>query len=237
MPAIDNPNSFDATLPGQLAILRKQVKDLSVNSVYSPSLWHVGTGGLIVDGTTVLTGATTLTGGVAGPVAATGAVSGSSVSSSGNVSATGQVISTGVIQSPGSRANTLGTWVALQIDPSGNLGLAPSTVRVKQDFRPVELSDEVKALLTVALVEFRYIEHVDILGDDTPYHLSGIAEYFEAIGLGRYIYRDADGKVGGIQIDRLVLPLIATVQELHSQLKADRSRLDGLEARLKAAGL
>lgn len=80
MPAIDDPMGMAASIPGQLADLKRVVKDLSVNRTFSPNLFAVGAGGLTV------AGPTTLTGGVAGPVAATGQLSGAGLSiTSGNM--------------------------------------------------------------------------------------------------------------------------------------------------------
>ena len=92
MPAVDDPFSIAASLPGQLATLKAQVKDLSVNRTQSPSILTVGAGGitdlgaLAVTGLTTLSSAVTLGGGVTGPVAATGAISGTTITGTGAIS-------------------------------------------------------------------------------------------------------------------------------------------------------
>ena len=70
------------------------------------------------------------------------------------------------------------------------------------------------------MVEFRYIDHVRKYGDEAPVMLGSIAEYFPTIGLGRYVSRNSDGEVDGIQYAELVKPLIATIQHLNARLKA-----------------
>ena len=102
MPAVDDPFSIAASLPGQLATLKAQVKDLSVNRTQSPSILTVGAGGitdlgtLAVTGLTTLSSAVTLGGGVAGPVAATGALSGTTITGTGAISGA-SVAATGAI--------------------------------------------------------------------------------------------------------------------------------------------
>jgi len=247
MPAVDDPFSIAASLPGQLATLKAQVKDLSVNRTQSPSILTVGAGGitdlgaLAVTGLTTLSSAVTLGGGVTGPVAATGALSGTTVAAtgaltgasvvvtgaassatsavSGNSTVGGSMSATVGLASSGARANILTTWIAAQLDPSGNLGIVSSSATVKQDFTPADMSPEVAGILQASMVEFRYIDHVEKYGDEAPVMLGSIAEYFPTIGLGRYVSRNSDGEVDGIQYAELVKPLIATIQHLNARLK------------------
>ena len=123
------------------------------------------------------------------------------------------------LASSGARANILTTWIAAQLDPSGNLGIVSSSATVKQDFTPADMSPEVAGILQASMVEFRYIDHVEKYGDEAPVMLGSIAEYFPTIGLGRYVSRNSDGEVDGIQYAELVKPLIATIQHLNARLK------------------
>jgi len=247
MPAVDDPFSIAASLPGQVAALAKAVKDLSVNRTFSPNVLTVGAGGLTdlgplaVTGPSALNGAVTFGAGVTGPVAATGALSGTTVAAtgaltgasvvvtgaassatsavSGNSTVGGSMSATVGLASSGARANILTTWIAAQLDPSGNLGIVSSSATVKQDFTPADMSPEVAGILQASMVEFRYIDHVEKYGDEAPVMLGSIAEYFPTIGLGRYVSRNSDGEVDGIQYAELVKPLIATIQHLNARLK------------------
>jgi hypothetical protein len=238
-----SPGSITNSVPDPDEAIRLQ-RDTQRNaqeqaSARSLQQSQIGAGGLLISGGGSLTiqapGTLNVAGGVlnsGGSIAAvtditaggtlTGAalhVTGNS-QIDGNETVNGTVVGTAGVTSPGARALTLGTWVALQIDPSGRLGLAPSSVRYKQDFRAVDITPEVSAIYEAALVEFRYTEHVDEVGDDAIWQLGVIAEYFEAIGLGRWVYRNLDGEVDGVQIERLTIPLIATVQDLNRRVSA-----------------
>ena len=231
MPAVDDPFGIAASLPGQLKTLRDQVKDLSVNRTFSPATFTVGAGGLTVLGPSALNGAVTFGAGVNGPVAATGALSGASVAVTGAASSAtsavtgnstvgGSMSATVGLASSGARSNILSSWIGAQLDPSGNLGIVSSSAAVKQDFTPTDMSTEVAGILQASMVEFRYIDHVRKYGDEAPVMLGSIAEYFPTIGLGRYVSRNSDGEVDGIQYAELVKPLIATIQHLNARLKA-----------------
>lgn len=212
MPSVDNPNSFAASLPGQIAQLRKDLKDLSANSVYSPSTWHVGAGGLIVDGTSALTGATTLTGGVTGPLAATGAVSaGADVVAAGNVTATagnitataGIVTGTGGIISADARSRTGGSGLAgLWADSSGRFQINPSSIRFKTD---IEVWNANPArLLQLRSVMYRLLSQPA----DAAKQPGFIAEELLALGFPEFIFYNADNQVEGINYDRMVVVLL-----------------------------
>ena len=165
-------------------------------------------------------GATVAAGAIsAASVAVTGAASSATNSVSGNSTVGGSMSATVGLASSGARANILTTWIAAQLDPSGNLGIVSSSATVKQDFTPADMSPEVAGILQASMVEFRYIDHVEKYGDEAPVMLGSIAEYFPTIGLGRYVSRNSDGEVDGIQYAELVKPLIATIQHLNARLK------------------
>ena len=124
MPAIDDPFSIAASLPGQMATLKAQVKDLSVNRTQSPSILTVGSGGLTVLGTSALNGAVTFGAGVTGPVAATGALSGASVTVSGAIA--GGAISGASVAVTGAATSATVTTTG-DITSNGNLN-TPGTL-------------------------------------------------------------------------------------------------------------
>lgn len=146
------------------------------------------------------------------------------VSVAGTLSVTGQS-SLGPIKSPYSRAHTVTSGYANAYwDGNGDSGVNVSSIAYKQDVAPAELSAEVQALLSLALVRFRYISAVEEYGDAAPVELGTIAEYVESIGLGEWVFRDAEGVVQGISYERLTIPLIAVVQNLDQRLKALEAR-------------
>jgi hypothetical protein len=111
-------------------------------------------------------------------------------------------------------------YVSVYCDSSGRLGNVPSARRFKQDIHPVVLTEEVQGILHAALVNYRYIAAVEEYGDDAPVEQGMIAEDIEDLGLGGYVSHDAEGTVHGINYERLVIPLIATVQALDARLRA-----------------
>jgi len=157
-------------------------------------------------------------------VANPGAIAPSSVSALGGVSgATGNFPT--AITSLGARSTTLTTGFANgYIDSAGRFGVVPSSVKVKQDIVPAHMDGEVAALLRMALVDYRYIASVKELGDAAPVERGSLAEYLVAIGLGRYVSRNAAGDVDGINYERLTIPLVAVVQQLDARVRALEER-------------
>lgn len=151
-------------------------------------------------------------------IANPGAITPSSVTVSGSSAF-------GPINSGYSRGHTvLSGYANAYWDGNGDAGVNVSSVVYKQDVSGVVLDAEVKAILSLALVKFRYIAAVEEYGDEAPIELGAIAEYVEAVGLGEWVFRDSEGEVQGISYERLTIPLIAVVQSLDKRLKA----LEGL---------
>jgi hypothetical protein len=157
-------------------------------------------------------------------VANPGAIAPSSVSALGGVSGATGNFPTG-LTSLGARSTTLTTGFANgYIDSAGRFGVVPSSVTVKQDIVPAHMESEVTALLRMALVDYRYIASVEELGAAAPVERGSLAEYLVAIGLGRYVSRNAEGDVDGINYERLTIPLVAVVQHLDARLRALEER-------------
>lgn len=160
------------------------------------------------------------------------------VNTTGNVDMDGNINLGGDLYTPHGRATPVTTsYVSAYLNSDGRLGATASSVVYKRDFIPADTADVVKAILAVSLIRFHYIEAVERLGDDAPVELGGIAEYFASVGLSEYVFNNADGEPMGINYERLSIPLIAVVQQLHADGKARDIRMDKLEARLTAAGL
>jgi hypothetical protein len=139
----------------------------------------------------------------------------------GTISATGLATFNAGINSTDVRSRVVSSSIAaVWIDGTGRIGISSSSVNGKRDIAPVDLAEEVDALLKLALVEFRRDHDVEELGDDAPVEVGTIAEYAEALGLNRFIYRDDQGAVQGVNYERLTIPLIATVQHLNERITA-----------------
>ena len=259
MPAVDDPFSIAASLPGQVAKLAQAVKDLSVNRTFSPAIFTVGAGGLTDLGPLAVTGATTLTGGVTGTVAATGALSGASlavgaggiaggaitgasvavtgastsatVTTSGNVSASGQVISTGIMQSPGSRAYNV-------VAAGGFVGTWQD-VNGNFGFNPsgVEFKQDFQPAplddITNAVLHLALLRYRYI----SEVRRLGDAAPWRVGTIAQYMEQGPLAEwvtitTSGAVInwEQFAVPLVATVQSIDARLKS-------VEARLKAAGL
>lgn len=154
------------------------------------------------------------------------------------IHSTGRGTFDGGVTSADVRARTITSgYAAAWVDAGGVFGCTTSSVRHKQDIRSVDMSPEVAAMYQAALIEFRYIVDVAENGDLAEWQIGSLAEYFESIGLGRYVFHDIDGLVDGINYERLTIPLIAVVQDLNQRALAQQARIDSLEARLTAAGI
>lgn len=151
---------------------------------------------------------------------------------------TGTINASGPIYTPHGRATPVTTgYVGAWLNSDGRIGASVSSVVYKQDFGPANTDELVRAILGVSLVRFRYIQTVEDLGDKAPLELGAIAEYFASVGLGEYVFNNADGEPMGINYERLSIPLIAVVQRLHAEGAARDARLEALERRLAGAGL
>ena len=149
---------------------------------------------------------------------------GAAITAQGAVSGSSGSFPVGVT-SLGARSTTLTNGFAnFYIDSAGRMGIVPSSIWVKQDIHAADTRDEVAAIFRMPIVDYRYIAAVEEHGDAARVERGSIAEYVELIGLGRYVSRDADGEVDGINYERLTIPLIAAVQSLDARLRALEER-------------
>lgn len=249
MPAIDHPLGVAASLPGQLAALRKSVKDLSVNKTQSPASLVIGAGGLTV------AGATTLTGGVAGPVAATGAISGTTITGTslavGSGTITGGAVNGATVTTTGAagigagltvgasvnvtgdvfipnRTAVVSGYFGLWVNSDGRIGISSSAERYKQDITAHTYT--LAEIETLAVVTYRLKTAVALLGDGARVEVGVIAEQLIAAGFSEFVQFNADGTTETVSYDRLALVGLAGVQLLSARVKS-------IEARLTAGGL
>lgn len=122
------------------------------------------------------------------------------------------------------RSVTYGNYRAVWVNADGTLGQTASSQTVKQDITPADIPAD--AILGAEVVNFRYIDAVEALGEDAPIEIGVIAEQLlEVPGLEKFVYHDEDGKPAGVHYERLAVAVIP-------QLQAQAARLDELEARL-----
>jgi len=192
----------------------------ALNSAGSISAGTTITAGGAISAGTTITATGTISG---GGFSTSGAIVGNTVSangiSTGSFSASG-TSTLGPMNCAWARGHTvLSGYANAYWDGNGDAGVNVSSVIYKQDIAPADLSDEVQAILRMALVRFRYITAVEEYGEDAPVELGSLAEYVESIGLGEYVFYDLEGNVQGIAYERLTIPLIAVVQSLDARLK------------------
>lgn len=122
-----------------------------------------------------------------------------------------------------------GAYTATWTHVDGTMGTAPSSRRFKRDIVPAKV--DVEALERAEVVNYRYRDAVDNLGDEAEVLLGGIAEQFVDAGLGHAVLRDADGLPFTIEDRPLVYTLLAGYQAQANRIRTLEERLSSLEAR------
>jgi hypothetical protein len=152
-----------------------------------------------------------------------------------NLSASGSASITGPIYSPHGRANPVTTsYVSAWLNSDGRIGASASSLKFKQDFEPADTTAEVEALLTVALIRYRYIADVEARGNGASWHLGTLAEYMAETALREWVPLDQKGEPFAINWEHLIIPAIAAIQKAHAEQLASNARQDSLEARIVA---
>jgi hypothetical protein len=106
------------------------------------------------------------------------------------------------------------------VTASGQLGVASSSRRYKQDIEP--LGDVSERLYELRPVKFRYIKP-DEQGQK-PVQFGLIAEEVADV-LPEVVYRNAEGNVEGVRYEELTPMLLSEVQQLHKQVAAQAIQL------------
>jgi hypothetical protein len=236
-----NPGSISAAVPyGEDHIARRQqdletrVREEAASRRLARS--QIGAGGVIkVDGTLQVTGDLEIP---AGALSSAGSMSaGATVTAGTDVHAGDDLIADddlivggdatiggnlslgGDVYSPHGRATPVTSgYVSAWFNVDGRLGATASATRFKQDIEPADMGPLIAALRQVQLYRFRYRAAVAEMGDAAPLELGSLAEHFIEIGLGEYVYRDADGEVLGINYERLTSPLLAAWQSVDERV-------------------
>jgi trimeric autotransporter adhesin len=121
--------------------------------------------------------------------------------------------------------------VAVYVNSSGQLGVAPSSQRLKEEIKPMDKASE--AILALKPVTFRYKKEVD--ADRTP-QFGLVAEEVEKINPD-LVVRDADGKPYTVRYEAVNAMLLneflkehRTVQELKSAASKQEAKVTKQEA-------
>lgn len=119
----------------------------------------------------------------------------------------------GRITNPYARANGVGSWISLGVDPAGNVGISTSSVRFKKEIKT--WSPDAQAVYAMRLVQFRYKVAVIL---DSPVEHGVIAEELLALGLDWLVFFDDDGQPLGVHYDKIALACVAAVQDLNERV-------------------
>lgn len=151
-------------------------------------------------------------------VASPGNITPGNVSASGSVSATGDVTVGGALRAPQVPVTILTSayFATYATTVDGKLGHVPSSARFKQDIRPTTFDPAI--ILDAEIVDFRYKAEVERLDEGAPFIIGGIAEQFDAAGLGAFVNYDAEGNPFGIAYERLAVGIIPLLQQMHARL-------------------
>jgi hypothetical protein len=115
------------------------------------------------------------------------------------------------------------------VTASGQLGVASSSRRYKQDIEP--LGDASEQLYQLRPVKFRYIkpdEH-----GQKPVQFGLIAEEVADV-LPEVVYRNAEGKVEGVRYEELTPMLVALAQKQQAAAREQKTVIDALKSKVDA---
>jgi Chaperone of endosialidase len=116
---------------------------------------------------------------------------------------------------------------ALKISSNGQLGVAPSSARFKDEVKPMDKASE--AILALEPVTFRYKKEID--SDRTP-QFGLVAEDVEKVNPD-LVARDADGKVYTVRYEAVNAMLLNEFLKAHRRIEEQDKRIEKLTADLK----
>lgn len=125
---------------------------------------------------------------------------------------------------------TVGPWRAVWALPDGTMGTAQSSRKVKQDFMMPEITLE--QMRSVDWTLYRFIDDVNLNGDDATVHLGMIAEELDANGLGQFVEYNDDYEPCGINYPMLGVWAIHEAHLAHARIDELDSRLKALEGKV-----
>jgi hypothetical protein len=119
------------------------------------------------------------------------------------------------------------TGSAVFVSSSGQLGVRVSSVRVKDEIKPMDNSSE--AILALKPVTFHYRKEID--PDRTP-QFGLVAEEVEKVNRD-LVTPDADGKTFTVRYDAVNAMLLSEFLKEHRQVQEQEKEIDALKAELK----
>lgn len=162
-------------------------------------------------------------------------IGGSSVVN-GTLNVTSDVGVAGALIVPSAYATDI-TWTrrAGAVGLDGRFGYIPSTRTKKTSIRPAD-EDKMQALLDAEIFDYVYKAEAEKAALDPTYvarrELGLMAQDLEELGLGAFVYHDADGEPEGVEYTMLVVPLLAIFRAQRAQrleLAERIARLDELQ--------
>lgn len=121
------------------------------------------------------------------------------------------------------------SYLAAYINNDGRFGATPSALRFKQDVSPRVYTLE--DVMLFQIVNYRLIESVKLNGELAAHEVGVIGDWLLEAGFPEFVVTNpSTGEVITVHYERLALVAIGALQEV-------KGRLDGLDARLEAAGI
>jgi Chaperone of endosialidase len=119
------------------------------------------------------------------------------------------------------------TGVVVRVSSSGQLGVAPSSARFKDEIKPMEKASE--AILALKPVTFRYKKGVD---PDRTTQFGLVAEQVEKVN-PELVVRDADGKAFTVRYDAVNAMLLNEFLKEHCQVHAQERKIREQQSQIR----
>lgn len=123
-----------------------------------------------------------------------------------------------------------GSWRAVWALSDGTMGTAQSSRKVKQDFIMPDITLE--QMRSVDWTLYRFIDDVNMNGDDAAIHVGMIAEELDDNGLGQFVEYNDDYEPVGINYPMLGVWAIHEAHLAHDRIDRLEERLKALEGRI-----
>jgi hypothetical protein len=124
-------------------------------------------------------------------------------------------------------SGTAVTGAAVVVNSSGQLGVAASSVRFKQQIEPMDKTSE--AILALKPVTFHYKKELD---PDGTAQFGLVAEQVEKVNPD-LVARDADGKIYSVRYEAVNAMLLNEFLKEHRTVQKQQKEIDALRAELK----
>ena len=122
------------------------------------------------------------------------------------------------------------TGVAVRVSSSGQLGVAPSSARFKDEIKPMDKASE--AILALKPVTFRYKKGID---PDRTTQFGLVAEQVEKVN-PELVVRDADGKAFTVRYDAVNAMLLNEFLKEHRKVQAQERKIREQQGQIREQG-